>query len=91
MAEGNQDVPGVVYLLWHTDKYDDSKLLGVYRTEELADSAMSRFRDKPGFREPGGEFEIDKYKVNQDNWTEGFFWDGSYSLPQWIKTINSKE
>ena len=30
----------VVYLLWHTDAHGDEKLIGVYRTEADAHSAL---------------------------------------------------
>ena len=61
-----------VYVLSHIDVYEDEKLIGVYRTEADAMAAIERTKDKPGFSEEGGRFEIDKYELNQDHWTEGF-------------------
>ena len=62
----------VVYLLWHTDTYEDEKLIGVYRTESDALATMERTRGKPGFSDKGGRFEVAEYKLNHDHWTEGF-------------------
>ena len=61
-----------VFLLWHTDAFDDEKLIGVYRTEQDALAAIERVRGKPGFSEEGGTFESCKYELNVDHWTEGF-------------------
>jgi hypothetical protein len=62
----------MVYLLWHTERLGDEKLVGVYRTEEDAFAAIERVKDKPGFSEEGGEFEIAPYELNRDHWTKGF-------------------
>ncbi len=65
-----------VYLLWHVhelgDREDDSKLIGVYRTEADARSAVGRLRVQPGFHNFPDGFKIDKYELNKDHWTEGF-------------------
>jgi len=66
-----------VFLLWHVHRLpesanDDEKLIGAYRTEEDAKAAILRLKDKPGFRESPTGFEISKYELNKDNWTEGY-------------------
>ncbi len=66
-----------VFLLWHVHRRsesadDDEKLIGAYRSEEDARAAILRLRDKPGFRESLAGFEISKYELNKDNWTEGY-------------------
>ncbi len=61
-----------VYLLWHTDAHEDEKLIGVYRTESDALAAIERVKEKPGFSDERGDFEVAKYELNQDHWTEGF-------------------
>jgi hypothetical protein len=61
-----------VYLLWHTDKFDDEKLIGVYRTEEDAHAAIKRVKERPGFMDEGGKFQCTKYKLDQDHWRQGF-------------------
>jgi len=86
MAHSDQDSPTAVYLLWHTDKHDDEKLIGVYAAEDKAACAISRVKEKPGFCEPDGKFEIAKYEVNRDHWTEGFFRDEGVSVPQWLRS-----
>jgi hypothetical protein len=65
-----------VFLLWHARNLEqddsDAKLIGVYRTENDAKSAIERLRSKPGFEaEPNG-FTYERYELNQDHWTEGF-------------------
>ena len=44
-----------VYLLWHTHEVhpgeDDDKLIGVYSTRELAETAQQRALQLPGFRD----------------------------------------
>jgi hypothetical protein len=61
-----------VFLLWHTDRDEDFKLIGVYRSEQDAIAAKARVKYKPGFSEKGGEFEIAPYELNKDHWTSGF-------------------
>ena len=64
-----------VYVLQHTierDGEEDSKLIGVYSSKNSADAAIARLRDKPGFRLKNGSFSVDAYKMDEDNWTEGF-------------------
>lgn len=65
-----------VYLLWHVHAADtadeDELLIGAYSTEEEATAAIGRLKDKRGFvSEPDG-FQIHPYKLNRDDWTEGF-------------------
>jgi len=45
-----------VYLLWHIDRFEDEKLIGMYRTQEDADAATERLKGMPGFRDDGGKF-----------------------------------
>jgi hypothetical protein len=62
----------MVFLLWHTERFGDEKLIGVYRAECDALAAIERVKYEPGFSEEGGEFEIAPYELNQDHWTKGF-------------------
>jgi hypothetical protein len=91
MAQSNQDIERAVYLLWHTDKHGDEKLIGVYGTKEQATSAITRTKDKPGFSDTGGEFEIARYELNKDHWTEGFVRREGLSLPKWFRLTDSKQ
>jgi hypothetical protein len=66
-----------VFLLYHThhlpEGEDDDKLLGVYSSREIAEKKIeSKYKKLPGFCEPDGEFVIDEYTIDQDNWEEGF-------------------
>lgn len=66
-----------VVLLWHVhplgDGQDDEKLIGVYSTEELAQRAIERRRDQPGFREWPEGFQLHSYSVDDDSgWPEGY-------------------
>lgn len=66
-----------VYLLFHTHYLpageDDDKLLGVYSSRKLAETKIEeKYRKLPGFCQPDGEFIIDEYQIDQDNWEEGF-------------------
>ena len=54
----------VVYLLWHTDADNDEKLIGVYRTNADALAAIEGTKDKPGFVNAGGRFEVAEYRMN---------------------------
>ena len=65
-----------VVLLWHVHAMphgdEDSKLIGVYRTEQDANAAIGRLRDKPGFRDEPSGFQCHTYQLNRDGWTEGY-------------------
>jgi hypothetical protein len=54
------------------DGQDDAKFIGAYRTEDDARCAIGRLRDRPGFRHFPDGFQIEKYELNKDHWTEGF-------------------
>lgn len=66
-----------VFLLWHVHEFpeskeSDEKLIGVYRTEADAKAAVLRLADKSGFREVPTGFQISRYELNKDHWTEGY-------------------
>jgi hypothetical protein len=64
-----------VSLLWHVhevDGADDEKLIGVYRDAADAKAAIGRLRNKPGFAIFPDGFQISRYELNRDHWTEGF-------------------
>lgn len=66
---------GNVYLVQHMsriDGCDDVKIVGVYSSVTLAQTAVRRAADQPGFAaEPDG-FSIDCYELDSDHWTLGF-------------------
>jgi len=51
---------------------DETKLIGAYSTKEQAELAITRLKDKNGFKYRPEAFEISEYELDQDNWTEGF-------------------
>jgi hypothetical protein len=51
---------------------DDVKLIGVYESEEDAEKAVERAKQRPGFRGHPEGFSISSYKVGEDQWTTGF-------------------
>ena len=65
-----------VHLLWHVrsddEDGDDAKLIGVYSSEASAEAAIDRVKDQPGFVDHPKGFEIAAYKIDHDNWSEGF-------------------
>jgi hypothetical protein len=64
-----------VFILQHEYEQwgkDEAKLIGVYRSRDEAESAISRLRDKPGFSHWPDGFTIDECSLGEDNWTEGF-------------------
>jgi hypothetical protein len=65
-----------VFVLWHLhdlgDGKEDSKLIGIYRSQADADAARIRVGSRPGFVDTPHGFVIDRYQLNQDSWTEGY-------------------
>jgi hypothetical protein len=47
-------------------------LIGVYRTEDDAKAAIARLAGKPGFVNHPDWFEICRYELNADHWTDGY-------------------
>lgn len=66
-----------VFLLWHTqdlpDGGEDAKLLGVYSSRQLAEQKIEqKYRNLAGLN-ADGDFVIDEYEVDQDDWDEDRF------------------
>ena len=65
-----------VYVLHHVrkdDEYgDDAKLIGIYRSAAKANDAIARLAHLPGFRDHPEGFHVDRYKLDEDHWAEGF-------------------
>lgn len=66
-----------VFLLWHSHDVGngetDDKLIGVYSSEAEADAARTRKLQFEGFRDAPEGFLIERYELNRDYWSEGFF------------------
>ena len=54
------------------DGVEDVKFIGVYSSREKADAAVERLGRLPGFSDAPDGFHIDEYRVDQDQWTEGY-------------------
>lgn len=64
-----------VFILHHSyelEGCDETKLIGAYSTKEQAELAITRLKDKNGFKYRPDAFEITEYELDQDNWKEGF-------------------
>ncbi|MFT4253590.1 MAG: hypothetical protein QM608_14025 [Caulobacter sp.] len=65
-----------VFVLHHTrtdgELGDDAKLIGVYRSQEAIADAISRLSNQPGFRDHPNGFYSDAYRLDEDQWREGF-------------------
>jgi hypothetical protein len=59
-------------LVWDEEDGDDTKILGVYSTEQLAQDRIERARRLPGFADEPDCFMISRYVVDQDQWEDGF-------------------
>jgi hypothetical protein len=80
----NAKTPTHVYLVSHlleiafehphtgSFEYEDSKIVGVFRTHAAAKLAVSKLRTKPGFREAKRGFYIERYALGDIEWSEGF-------------------
>ncbi|OGW41868.1 MAG: hypothetical protein A2010_13650 [Nitrospirae bacterium GWD2_57_9] len=66
-----------VFLLWHThdlpDGGEDAKLLGVYSSRHLAEKKIEEKYRNLAALEGDGDFVIDEYEVDQDNWEDDSF------------------
>ena len=51
---------------------EDYKLIGVFTTEQQAQTAMSQLKMQPGFKDYPNGFHIDAYPLGQINWSQGF-------------------
>ncbi|MFI9106551.1 hypothetical protein ACIGXA_39250 [Streptomyces fildesensis] len=64
------------YLVLHTHEFEagdeDLKIIGLYRSAELAASAVARAKELPGFKDVPEGFEIVPYKLDVDGWLAGY-------------------
>ena len=74
-----------VFVLHHVRKCDefgdDAKLIGVYSSDASAQTAKERLSIQPGFREHPEGFEISRYVLDIDHWTEGFITTTRINMP----------
>ena len=73
-------MPTILYELWHFsilaeqefDEDADYKSIGIYSSHSLAEAAIARLRDKPGFRDWPDGFRIFKRRLDRDTWVDGY-------------------
>ena len=65
-----------VFMLQHVHERDDGtedvKFIGVYSSHESAAAAVDRLSRRPGFADAADGFHIDEYRLDQDQWAEGY-------------------
>ena len=65
-----------VFVLQHTQGSEDGdenvKFIGVYSSQEKAQAAVTRIGRVPGFSDDPGGFHIDEYRIDQDQWVDGY-------------------
>lgn len=65
-----------VYVLQHVhelaDGTEDVKFIGVYSSQQNAQAAAERLRPAVGFADTPDGFHIDEYRIDHDQWTEGY-------------------
>jgi hypothetical protein len=70
----------VVHHVQETGDADEIKLIGIYSTRMRAEEAIRRLTPQPGFRAAPDAFHIDRYRVDEDYWPEGFVADAGPRL-----------
>jgi hypothetical protein len=66
------------HVLFHTSETasgNEDRLIGLFRDAATACHVVDRLRAEKGFRESPQGFVIDEYKIDEDNWIEGFAWN----------------
>jgi hypothetical protein len=53
--------------------HEENKFIGIYTTHEKAEKTLNALKNKLGFKDyPIECFSINKVKLNQDSWVDGF-------------------
>lgn len=64
-----------VFVLQHvhsTRDVEDVKFIGVYSSRQKAQEAVARLVELPGFADTPDGFHIDEYRIDNDQWVEGY-------------------
>jgi len=51
---------------------EDVKMIGVHSSDDAARAAIDRLSRQPGFIANPDVFCVDEYRLDEDDWTEGF-------------------
>ncbi|MCY9593663.1 hypothetical protein PC41400_08830 [Paenibacillus chitinolyticus] len=64
-----------VFLLQHSYEWNENentKIIGIYSSKEKVEAVIEKYKELPGFKEFPNDFYIDAYRVDENEWTEGF-------------------
>ena len=65
-----------VFVLQHVHEMADGaenvKFIGVYSSRQKAQEAVKRLSGVPGFSEAPDGFHVDEYRLDEDQWVEGY-------------------
>ena len=65
-----------VFVVQHVHSREDGveevKFIGVYSSRQKADAAVARLSRLPGFADAPDGFHVDEYRIDQDQWAEGY-------------------
>jgi hypothetical protein len=65
-----------IFVVQHVHEFEDGRedvqFIGVYSTAELAAEAVGRLRGQSGFRDTPQGFHVDRYRLDEDHWREGY-------------------
>jgi len=74
-TKGKQSHP-YVYLTMHVFRYEDGhdniRIIGIFSSERKAREAIRRVWNKPGFRDRKRAFNVSRYVLDLQHWTEGY-------------------
>ncbi|MBF9131411.1 hypothetical protein I0C86_20950 [Plantactinospora sp. S1510] len=59
-------------LIWDEEDGDDLKILGVYSSEQRAEERIQGARLLPGFRDEPDCFMVNRHRLDEDQWADGF-------------------
>jgi hypothetical protein len=66
-----------------SDGGEETKMIGVYSSFEIANKAIERLKTQPGFLDTPDCFFIDAYVIDEDNWKEGYLTTKPGVRPSW--------
>ncbi len=65
-----------VFLVQHVrsegEDDEDVKIIGIFSNRKNAGAAVEKMKTAPGFCETPNGFSVDRYPLNELNWSEGF-------------------
>lgn len=62
----------LVHHVYENDGTEEVKFIGAYSSEDRAQAAIARLSPQSGFVDHPGGFQVGRYELDHDHWTEGF-------------------